>query len=63
MSRKKHQTRSQKLGDFRIDFGRHRGKRLRELPADYLFWVASNECHDRTIQWVARQYLKERAIA
>jgi uncharacterized protein (DUF3820 family) len=36
--------------------GRHRGRRLDDIPLDYVRWLAS-ECEDQTANWLARQFL------
>ena len=34
--------RIQKERDYRMRFGKHKGKKLEDVPADYLFWVSKN---------------------
>ena len=55
-------------GEFRLTFGKHKGKRMRELPDGYLRWLAN--CDDfnpqspaETAQFVARLYLDRPAAA
>ncbi len=43
--------------NFILDFGRHRGKRLSQVPSDYLNWILSSECSDNTVKWIVRKYL------
>ena len=47
------------LSRFRLDFGTHQGKTLREVPPDYLDWITKN-IHDATIRWLVKQYQNER---
>ena len=48
------------LGDFRLMFGRYRGKPIHSIPLDYLRWAESAHgeipLQDR---WAITQYLKE----
>lgn len=57
---RKQKARMNELSKFVIDFGRYHGKRLEAIPDDYIEWLASRECQDKSAQWVARQYLAER---
>mgnify|MGYP001588246841 CR=1 FL=1 len=44
------------LANFRIDFGMYRGRRLSQVPRDYLDWIIA-ECHDKTVVWMVNQYI------
>lgn len=46
----------------RVGFGKHRGKRWSEVPADYLDWLINKSgTDDRDVRATAKHYLKQAA--
>ena len=45
----------------RINFGKHKGARWEDVPADYLRWVVDKSDLDRDVKANARHHLKQRA--
>ena len=42
----------------KVGFGKHRGKRWSEVPADYLQWLVKSDMDDRNVRATAKHYLK-----
>lgn len=47
----------------RVPFGKHRGKRWEEVPADYLEWVIGQKDMDSDVKANARHHMKQRSMA
>lgn len=44
----------------RLNFGKHRGMKFEEAPADYLDWLVNNQNMDRDVRATARYWIKQR---
>jgi len=53
---RRRKARKRSLASFVIDFGQYRGKRLDQVPLDYVRWLATG-CHDISVRWIAQQWL------
>lgn len=47
------------LDEYKVDFGMHSGKLLREVPIDYLKWAVDNVDKKPVFKSLAKQLLKE----
>ena len=43
-------------GEFKMHFGKHKGKTLKELPESYIHWLAG-ECQEKKVGQYAKAYL------
>ena len=58
------EARLKSIGEKQIYFGKHKGKKMREVPTDYLQWALGEKAKDnsfRKFQRDAKEYLRSRS--
>jgi hypothetical protein len=59
-----HDSEDSKYGSVTMPFGKHKGRHLAQIPADYLYWILDNCVHlDRRLRRAIERHLENSQYA